>query len=85
MPLSSLLARAAVAALALLAAAPVATFARGPALIVDTDVDFDDTAAIAYLSEADRLGMLDLRAATVENSGVGPPGNALAHARCELR
>src|SRR3954447_3152547 len=81
----SLFARAAVAALALLAVAPVAAFAHGPAVIVDTDMDFDDTAALAYLSQADRLGMIDLRAVTVERSGVGLPGNALAHARCELR
>src|SRR3954470_23823925 len=81
----SLFARAAVTALALLALAPAAALARGPAVIVDTDMDFDDTAALAYLGQADRLGMIDLRAVTVEISGVGLKGNGLAHARCELR
>ena len=85
MSLSRLFSRAAGLALALLAAAPVAAFARAPAVIVDTDMDFDDTAALAYYGEADRLGLIDLRAVSVENSGVGLPGNALAHARCELR
>jgi purine nucleosidase len=81
----SMLARAAVTALVLLAAAPAVASARGPALIVDTDMDFDDTAALAYLGQADRLGMIDLRAVTVDISGVGLKGSGLAHARCELR
>jgi purine nucleosidase len=73
----SLIARAAVTALALLALAPAAALARGPAVIVDTDMDFDDTAALAYLGQADRLGMIDLRAVTVEISGaVAPCGSA---------
>jgi purine nucleosidase len=55
-----------------------------PAVVVDTDMDFDDTAALAYLAEADKLGLIDLRAVTVEISGVAFAGNGLSHARCLL-
>jgi inosine-uridine nucleoside N-ribohydrolase len=55
-----------------------------PVVIVDTDMDFDDTAALAYLAEADRLGLIDLRAVTVETSGIAFAGNGLSHARCLL-
>jgi inosine-uridine nucleoside N-ribohydrolase len=55
-----------------------------PAVVVDTDMDFDDTAALAYLAEADKLGLIDLRAVTVEVSGVAFAGNGLSHARCLL-
>src|SRR3954463_11216303 len=81
---SSLLARAVVSALALLAVAPVAAFAHGPAVIVDTDMDFDDAAALAYLAQADRLGMIDLRAVAVAGDGIAFPGAGLGHARCLL-
>jgi inosine-uridine nucleoside N-ribohydrolase len=47
-------------------------------------MDFDDTAALAYLAEADRLGLIDLRAVTVEISGVALTGNGLSHAHCLL-
>jgi inosine-uridine nucleoside N-ribohydrolase len=55
-----------------------------PAVVVDTDMDFDDTAALAYLAEADKLGLIDLRAVSVEISGVAFAGNGLSHARCLL-
>lgn len=53
-------------------------------MVVDTDMDFDDTAALAYLAQADRLGLIDLRAVAVSISGVAFPGNGLGHARCLL-
>jgi purine nucleosidase len=58
--------------------------ATAPAVVVDTDVDFDDTAALAYLAQADKLGLIDLRAVTVEVSGVAFAGNGLSHTRCLL-
>lgn len=57
---------------------------RTPDVIVDTDMDFDDTAALAYLAEADRIGLIDLRAVTVAIDGVAFPGSGLSHARCLL-
>jgi purine nucleosidase len=65
-------------------AAAVASPVRTPAVIVDSDVDFDDTAALAYLAEVDRIGLIDLRAVTVSNAGIAFPGNGLSHARCLL-
>ena len=73
----------ALAAAACPAPAP-AVAAAPPAVIVDTDMDFDDVAALAYLAEADRLGMIDLRAVTVAGDGVAFPGAGLGHARCLL-
>ncbi len=32
-----------------------------PSVVVDTDMDLDDTAALAYLGELDKLGRIDLR------------------------
>jgi inosine-uridine nucleoside N-ribohydrolase len=58
--------------------------AAAPAVVVDTDMDFDDTAALAFLAEADKLGLIDLRAVAVEISGVAFAGNGLSHARCLL-
>jgi len=58
--------------------------ARTPAVVVDTDMDFDDAAALAYLAEADRIGLIDLRAVTVTVAGIAFPGNGLSHARCLL-
>jgi purine nucleosidase len=52
--------------------------------VVDTDMDFDDTAALAYLAQADKLELIDLRAVGVEISGVAFAGNGLSHARCLL-
>jgi purine nucleosidase len=66
------------------ASAATAREAAVPAVVVDTDMDFDDTAALAYLAEADKLGLIDLRAVTVEISGVAFAGNGLSHARCLL-
>jgi purine nucleosidase len=73
------------AVLAGICGAPVAAAAAPPpAVIVDTDMDFDDAAALAYLVQADRLGMIDLRAVTVAGDGVAFPGAGLGHARCLL-
>jgi purine nucleosidase len=67
-----------------LRAAPAVGTARPPSVVVDTDMDFDDAAALAYLVEAHRTGLIDLRAVTVAIDGVGLPDRALAHARCLL-
>ena len=73
-------------AAALVAAMPAsaASSVRAPEVVVDTDMDFDDTAALAYLAEADRIGLIDLRAVTVALDGAAFPGNGLSHARCLL-
>jgi len=41
-------------------------------------MDFDDAAALAYLSQEHKNGRIQLRAVTVTNSGVGLPGLARA-------
>jgi inosine-uridine nucleoside N-ribohydrolase len=71
-----------VLALAPWAALPAAAQARPPAVIFDTDMDFDDAATLAYLSQEHKAGRIDLRAITVTNSGAGLPGRAIRHARC---
>src|SRR5690606_1968315 len=53
-------------------------------VVFDTDMDFDDAAALAYLCQEHKLGQIDLRAVTVSNNGVGLPGSAIRHARCVL-
>lgn len=53
-------------------------------VIFDTDMDFDDAAALAYLCAEHHRGNIDLRAVTVENDGAGMPGSAIRHARCVL-
>ncbi|MGW0811382.1 nucleoside hydrolase [Nonomuraea sp. NPDC002799] len=63
-------------------ALPAAAHARPPAVIFDTDMDFDDAATLAYLSQEHRAGRIDLRAITVTNTGAGLPGRAIRHARC---
>lgn len=86
-------ARVAVALLAILVGAPsvwTATATPEPSLavpdvIVDTDVDFDDVAALAYLAEAHRLGLIRLRAVTVAISGFALAGEGLSHTRCLFR
>lgn len=65
-------------------AAPEAAGHRAPAVIFDSDMDFDDAATLAYLAQEDRLGRIDLRAVTVTNNGNGLPGRAIRHARCLL-
>jgi purine nucleosidase len=87
----SALAIAAVLSVAILAPIPASgdladgdSPVRAPAVVVDTDMDFDDTAALAYLAQADKLGLIDLRAVSVEVSGVAFAGNGLSHARCLL-
>jgi purine nucleosidase len=53
-------------------------------VVYDSDVDFDDAATLLYLCQADKHGLIDLRAVTVVNNGVGTPGRSLTHARTIL-
>lgn len=65
-------------------AEPVDRGARPPAFIIDTDMDNDDAAAIAYMCQEHRLGRIELLGLTITNNGVGLPGKAIQHARCLL-
>jgi len=56
-----------------------------PGFIIDTDMDNDDAAAIAYMCQEDLLGHIRLLGVSVTNTGVGLPGRAIRHARCVLR
>ncbi|MEV0612750.1 nucleoside hydrolase [Nonomuraea sp. NPDC050404] len=69
-------------ALAALPVLPAVAHSRPPAVIFDTDMDFDDAATLAYLSQEHKAGRIDLRAITVNSSGAGLPGRAIRHARC---
>ncbi|WP_188191104.1 nucleoside hydrolase [Nonomuraea sp. SYSU D8015] len=71
-----------VLAMATAGALPAAAHARPPAVIFDTDMDFDDAATLAYLAQEHQAGRIDLRAITVTNDGAGLPGRAIRHARC---
>jgi parallel beta-helix repeat protein len=53
-------------------------------VIYDTDVDFDDTVALAALAEQHIKGRIDLRAVTITNNGAGLPGKGYQHVRCLL-
>lgn len=69
-----------------LGVAPAAGAAgRAPSVVVDADMSFDDAATLAYLGEADRQGLVDLRGVTVSLSGAAYTGRGLSHARCLLR
>ena len=47
----------------------------GPVPVVyDSDLDFDDAATLLYLCQADKRGLIDLRAVTVVNNGVARRG-----------
>ena len=56
-----------------------------PDIVLDTDVDFDDVAALAYLAEAYPLGLIHLRAVTVSIAGFAPAGIGLGDAHCLFR
>jgi purine nucleosidase len=56
-----------------------------PAFIVDTDMDNDDGAAIAYMCQEHLLGHVRLLGVTITNNGAGLPGKSIKHARCLLR
>lgn len=58
--------------------------APASAIVFDTDVDFDDTVALAALAQQHLDGRIDLRAVTITNDGGGLPGKAYLHARCLL-
>lgn len=55
-----------------------------PPVIFDNDMDFDDTAALAYLARLHKAGEIDLRLVSITNAGAGLPGRAIRHARCLL-
>ncbi|HEX7843050.1 MAG TPA: nucleoside hydrolase [Kofleriaceae bacterium] len=55
-----------------------------PRFIIDTDMDNDDAAAIAYMCQEHLLGHVRLLGVTITNNGVGLPGKAIKHARCLL-
>jgi inosine-uridine nucleoside N-ribohydrolase len=57
---------------------------NAPPVVFDSDMDFDDTAALAYLAGEHKLGRIELRAVTVTNNGGGLPVQGLLHARCLL-
>lgn len=54
-------------------------------VIYDSDMDFDDASTLAYLCQAHGRRLIDLRAVTVVNNGIGTPGRTLTHARTILR
>jgi inosine-uridine nucleoside N-ribohydrolase len=54
-------------------------------VVFDTDMDFDDSAALAYLAAAHKRGLIELKAVTVTSAGNGYPGAAIRHARCILQ
>lgn len=77
------------AALAIPRSAPVLADERGenrdvPLFIIDTDMDNDDAAAIAYMCQEHLLGHVQLLGVTITNNGVGVPGKAIKHVRCLL-
>lgn len=51
-------------------------------VIIDTDVDFDDAVAIAYLCREHHAGRIQIHAFTVANTGAGYPGRAIRYLRC---
>jgi purine nucleosidase len=51
-------------------------------VIIDADMDFDDTVAIAYLCREHHAGRLQIRGFTVANNGAGYPGRAVRYLRC---
>jgi purine nucleosidase len=65
-------------------AASAACAHRPTPVVFDTDMDFDDAAALAYLCAEHQSGHIALRAVTIENGGAGLPGSAIRHARCVL-
>ena len=50
---------------------PAATTTTTPPVpvVFDTDLDFDDAAALAYLSQEHKMGRIQLRAVTITNRG----------------
>ena len=52
--------------------------------IIDTDMDNDDAAAIAYMCQEHLLGHIQLLGVSITNNGAGLPGKAVKHARCLL-
>lgn len=67
------------------AVAPAQAVADPVPVVFDTDMDFDDAAALAYLAGAHKLGLIELKAVTVTSAGNGYSGSAIRHARCILQ
>ncbi|MEV7621829.1 nucleoside hydrolase [Actinoplanes sp. NPDC089786] len=63
---------------------PTAATPERPAVVYDSDMDFDDASTLALLCEEHKLGRIDLRAVTVANDGFGMPGRARRHAHSVL-
>ena len=53
-------------------------------VVYDTDVDFDDSAALAYLAGEEHAGHIHLLAVTAEDDGAGLPVLSTAHLKCIL-
>jgi purine nucleosidase len=51
-------------------------------VVFDNDMDFDDTAALAYLARLHKAGVIDLRLVSITSAGAGIPGRAIQYARC---
>ncbi len=66
-------------------AAPVQAQTAPVPVVFDTDMDFDDSAALAYLAAAHKRGLIELKAVTVTSAGNGYSGSAIRHARCILQ
>jgi inosine-uridine nucleoside N-ribohydrolase len=55
-----------------------------PPVIFDNDMDFDDTAALAYLARFHKAGRIDLRLVSITSAGAAFPGRGIQFARCLL-
>jgi purine nucleosidase len=67
------------------AAASVPRSGSIPAVIYDSDMDFDDVSTLAYLCQEHKQGRIALKAVTINNDGMGVPGRSVTHARTVLR
>jgi purine nucleosidase len=56
-----------------------------PAVIYDSDMDFDDAATLAYLCQEHKQHRISLVAVTIANTGLGTPGRSVVHARSILQ
>lgn len=53
-------------------------------VIIDSDMDSDDVAAITFLGQAHKAGLVNIKAVTVQNDGSNLPGIGLSQAKCVL-
>jgi len=54
-------------------------------VVFDNDMDFDDTAALAYLARLHKAGEIDLRLVSITSAGASLPGRGIRHARCLMQ